>query len=288
MMAFLNQIINNDQKIQLYKFAGEGFVRLPDDYHNDNAVKVCFLDLETTGLNKDTCKIIEFAGKVTAIDKSNGALLGIVDEYESFNDPEESIEPEITRITGITDDIVAGHSIDWESVSRVLNQADIIVAHNASFDRSFMDRYLPLSQDKVWVCSVSDINWPERGFGARGQEILCIWHGFYYESHRAMSDVDALIHLVTHEAEELDNAALELIANAEKPTYKIAALNSPFETKDILKSRRYRWDPQNRYWWKNLVLDEIDTEKEWMADNIYNGHFQGRVDEIGLTDKHKS
>lgn len=288
MMAFLNQIINNDQKIQLYKFAGEGFVRLPDDYHNDNAVKVCFLDLETTGLNKDTCKIIEFAGKVTAIDKSNGALLGIVDEYESFNDPEESIEPEITRITGITDDIVAGHSIDWESVSRVLNQADIIVAHNASFDRSFMDRYLPLSQDKVWVCSVSDINWSERGFGARGQEILCIWHGFYYESHRAMSDVDALIHLVTHEAEELDNAALELIANAEKPTYKIAALNSPFETKDILKSRRYRWDPQNRYWWKNLVLDEIDTEKEWMADNIYNGHFQGRVDEIGLTDKHKS
>ena len=287
-MAFLNQIINNDQKIQLYKFAGEGFVRLPDDYHNDNAVKVCFLDLETTGLNKDTCKIIEFAGKVTAIDKSNGALLGIVDEYESFNDPEESIEPEITRITGITDDIVAGHSIDWESVSRVLNQADIIVAHNASFDRSFMDRYLPLSQDKVWVCSVSDINWPERGFGARGQEILCIWHGFYYESHRAMSDVDALIHLVTHEAEESDNAALELIVNAAKPTYKIAALNSPFETKDILKSRRYRWDPQNRYWWKNLVLDEIDTEKEWMADNIYNGHFQGRVDEIGLTDKHKS
>ena len=287
-MAFLNQIINNDQKIQLYKFAGEGFVRLPDDYHNDNAVKVCFLDLETTGLNKDTCKIIEFAGKVTAIDKSNGELLGIVDEYESFNDPEESIEPEITRITGITDDIVAGHSIDWESVSRVLNQADIIVAHNASFDRAFMDRYLPLSQDKVWVCSVSDINWPERGFGARGQEILCIWHGFYYESHRAMSDVDALIHLVTHEAEESDNAALELIANAAKSTYKIAALNSPFQTKDILKSRRYRWDPQNRYWWKNLVLDEIDTEKEWMADNIYNGHFQGRVDEIGLTDKHKS
>jgi DNA polymerase-3 subunit epsilon len=287
-MAFLNQIINNDQKIQLYKFAGEGFVRLPDDYHNDNAVKVCFLDLETTGLNKDTCKIIEFAGKVTAIDTSNGELLGIVDEYESFNDPEESIEQEITRITGITDDIVAGHSIDWESVSRVLNQADIIVAHNASFDRSFMDRYLPLSQDKVWVCSVSDINWPERGFGARGQEILCIWHGFYYESHRAMSDVDALIHLVTHEEEESDNAALELIANAAKPTYKIAALNSPFQTKDILKSRRYRWDPQNRYWWKNLVLDEIDTEKEWMADNIYNGHFQGRVDEIGLTDKHKS
>jgi len=147
---------------------------------------------------------------------------------------------------------------------------------------------LPISQDKVWVCSVNDINWPERGFGARGQEILCIWHGFYYESHRAMSDVDALIHLVTHDVEGLDKAALELLINAAKPSYKIAALNSPFETKDLLKSRKYRWDPDNRYWWKNLLLEEIEIEKEWMADNIYNGHFQGRIDEIALTEKYKS
>ncbi len=287
-MTFLNKIISNNQKIELYKFKGESFTDLPNDYHNDNAVKVCFLDLETTGLNKDICKIIEFAGKLTAIDKNNGELLGIVDEYESFNDPEEDIDPEITRITGITNEIVAGHSLDWESVSRVVSNADIIVAHNASFDRAFMDRYLPLSQDKVWVCSVNDINWPERGFGARGQELLCIWHGFYYESHRAMSDVDALIHLVTHDVEGLDKASLELLVNAGKPTYKIAALNSPFETKDLLKSRKYRWDPENRYWWKNLLLEEIEIEKEWMADNVYNGHFQGRVDEISLTEKHKS
>ena len=287
-MGFLNKIIDGNKKIELYKFAGEGFIRLPDDYHNDNAVKVCFLDLETTGLNKDSCKIIEFAGKVTAIDKDSGELLGIVDEYESFNDPEESLEPEIVRITGITDEIVAGHSIDWESVSRVLNNADIIVAHNASFDRSFMDRYLPLSQDKVWVCSVGDINWPERGFGARGQEILCIWHGFYYESHRAMYDVDALIHLVTHNTEGSDNAVLELIENAAKPTYKIAAVSSPFETKDILRARKYRWDPANRYWWKNILFEDIDSEKDWMADNVYNGHFKGKVDEISLIDKHKS
>ena len=288
MMTFLDKIITDNQKIELYKFNGESFVELPNDYHNDNAIKVCFLDLETTGLNKETCKIIEFAGKLTAIDKNNGELLGIVDKYESFNDPEEDIDPEITRITGITNEIVAGHSLDWELVSRVISNADIIVAHNASFDRAFMDRYLPLSQDKVWVCSVNDINWPERGFGARGQEILCIWHGFYYESHRAMSDVDALIHLVTHDVEGLDKASLELLVNAGKPTYKIAALNSPFETKDLLKSRKYRWDPENRYWWKNLLLEEIEIEKEWMADNIYNGHFQGRIDEIALTEKYKS
>ena len=286
-MGFLNKIIDHDKKIKLYKFEGESFTSLPEGYHNDNAVKVCFLDLETTGLQKD-CKIIEFAAKITAIDKNSGELLGVVDEYESFNDPEEALDPVITRITGLTDDIIAGHSIDWEAVSRILNSADIIIAHNAFFDRGVMDRHLPLSQDKVWACSVNDINWTERGFSARGQEILCIWHGFYYDSHRAMFDVDALIHLITHDIEGSDNAVLELLVNAAMPIYKIAALKSPFHTKDLLRLRKYRWDPENKYWWKNISLDEIDIEKEWMADTIYNGHFQGKVDEISITDKYKS
>ncbi|MDC0918030.1 hypothetical protein OAQ61_02885 [Candidatus Marinimicrobia bacterium] len=156
------------------------------------------------------------------------------------------------------------------------------------FDRGVMDRHLPLSQDKVWACSVNDINWTERGFSARGQEILCIWHGFYYDSHRAMFDVDALIHLITHDIEGSDNAVLELLVNAAMPIYKIAAIGSPFHTKDLLRLRKYRWDPENKYWWKNISLDEIDIEKEWMADTIYNGHFQGKVDEISITDKYKS
>ena len=217
-MTFLKKTISDNQKIELYKFNGDDFIDLDDGYHNDDAVKVCFLDLETTGLNKETCKIIEFAGKLTAIDKNNGELIGIIDKYQSFNDPEENIAPEITRVTGITNEDVAGHSLDWEYISNLINHADIIVAHNASLDRAFMDRYLPLSKDKVWVCSVNDINWPQRGFGARGQEMLCIWHGFYYESHRAMSDVDSLIPLVTIDVAGLNKASVELLANAKKPS----------------------------------------------------------------------
>jgi predicted DNA-binding protein YlxM (UPF0122 family) len=44
----------------------------------------------------------------------------------------------------------------------------------------------------------------------------------------------------------------------------------------------------NKYWWKNLSLSEIDIEKEWMSDAIYNGIFQGKVEEISVTDKYKS
>ena len=287
-MSFLKKTINQNNKIELYKFAGEDFVNLSTEYQNEGALKVCFLDLETTGSNKETCKIIEFAGKLTAIDKNNGELIGIIDSYQSFNDPEEPITTEITRITGITNADVDGHSLDWELISQIIHNSDIIVAHNASFDRAFMDRYLPLSKDKVWVCSLNDINWSKRGFNARGQEILCIWHGFYYESHRAMYDVDALIHLVTYDIEGQEKASLELISNSSKPIYRIAAVNSPFDTKDLLKARKYRWNPKRKYWWKNILFEELEAEKEWMAQNIYNGNFIGKIDEIGLTDKYKN
>ena len=286
-MTFLKKLINDNQRIELEKFDGSDFIVLPSDYHNDQCTKICFLDLETTGLNVQNCKIIEFAAKLTAIDNVSGELLGIVDEYQSFNDPEEIIDPVITRITGIDNSTVEGHSIDWESVSRLLDNADIIVAHNARFDRGVMDRLFPLSQEKVWLCSMKDINWMERGLNKLAQEILCIWHGFYYDSHRAMFDVDALIHLVTYNVDDLNNAVLELLMNATKPTYRIIALNSDFDKKDLLKERRYSWNPTKKYWWKNLVYEEIENEKEWMATHIYNGDFRGKIDEIALTDKHK-
>ena len=287
-MTFLKKTIKSNQSIELYKFNGENFVNLPQNFHDENTIKVCFLDLETTGKNKESSKIIEFAGKLAAINKENGELIGIIDSYQSFNDPEELISPVITRITGITNKDVEGHSLDWEIISSMLNKADIVVAHNATFDRGFMDRYLPLSKEKVWACSVNDINWSQRGFNAKGQEILCIWHGFYYESHRAMYDVDALIHLVTYDVKGQNKASLELISNSVKPTYKIVAINSPYETKDLLKLRNYRWNRVKRYWWKNIFIEDLESEKEWMADNIYNGHFQGQVVEIELTDKYKS
>ena len=101
-MTFLKKTIKSNQSIELYKFNGENFINLPPNFHDENTIKVCFLDLETTGTNKESSKIIEFAGKLAAINKANGDLIGIIDSYQSFNDPEELISPVITRITGIT------------------------------------------------------------------------------------------------------------------------------------------------------------------------------------------
>ena len=81
---------------------------------------------------------------------------------------------------------------------KLISNSHLVVAHNSYFDRPFLEKYL--DKHIPWACSFNDIDWFERGFINSKLELLCIWHGFYFESHRAMSDVDALINLVSHES----------------------------------------------------------------------------------------
>ena len=286
-MTFIKELIVPENKIELRKFDGNTLSNQIVDQSNANSSKICILDLETTGLDKANDKIIELAVKLVSVDNKTGDLNAILNQYESFQDPEEYIDEKVSMVNGITNDMVDGHAINWDSVEEILDSADIIVAHNAGFDRAFMDRYLPISKEKIWICSVNDVDWLSRGFTSSKQELLCIWHGFYYDSHRAMSDVDALINLITHPSNETNKPVLDLIENASNPIYKVSAINSPYETKDILKSNGYFWNGDQKCWWKNILLGEIESEKRWLADNVYGGHFMGIVEEISLTDKYK-
>ena len=286
-MTFIKELIVPENKIELRKFDGNTLSNQIVDQSNANSSKICILDLETTGLDKANDKIIELAVKLMSVDNKTGDLNAILNQYESFQDPEEHIDEKVSMVNGITNDMVDGHAINWDSVEEIMESADLIIAHNAGFDRAFMDRYLPISKEKIWICSVNDVDWLSRGFTSSKQELLCIWHGFYYDSHRAMSDVDALINLITHPSNETNKPVLDLIENASNPIYKVSAINSPYETKDILKSNGYFWNGDQKCWWKNLLLGEIESEKRWLADNVYGGHFMGIVEEISLTDKYK-
>jgi len=288
-MSFIKSVKKTAHGIELINYDGADLKPEPIQQFQIQLdhLTVCFLDTETTGINLIDDKIIEIALKSVIIDTTSGSIVQVTNAYESFQDPGQHIEEEITLINGINDEMVKGQNIDWTAVGQIFNSADIIVAHNARFDRAFLDRNLPESRSKLWGCSISDINWLKRGFTNSKQELLCVWHGFYYASHRAMTDVDALIHLVTHPSYETDKPIVELITNANTPYFKLIAKDSAFETKDILKANKYRWDSGNKYWWKRVDESQVNDEKQWLTDHVYSGIFRGILEKVALEDKYK-
>ena len=285
-MTFIKSIQTSENNIILKKFGKPAPELLITD---QECISIGFLDTETTGVNRVNDKIIELALKVVTFEKSSGMIISIDQVYESFNDPGEEISQEITMLTGISDDMVNGQSIDWGKVDTILRDTDIVVAHNASFDRAFVEKHSSVSQTKIWACSINDIDWLGRGFTSSKQELLCYWHGFYFEAHRAMNDVDALIHLLTHSSYDIDRPVLELIENSQKPTYVIFATNFNYDPvkKDIVKANKYKWNAIEKIWYKNVTFDNLESEKEWLTGVIYDFNFEGRVDEISLMDKYK-
>jgi len=87
----------------------------------------------------------------------------------------------------------------------------------------------------------------------------------------------------------LPNKIIEIFKKASEPDYIIFADNFQFDPikKDILKSNKYRWNNQEKIWFKNVKYDELEAQKEWLTSIIYDSFFEGRVQQINPVDKYK-
>ena len=92
-------------------------------------------DIETTGLDSETDKIIE----IGAVRIENGR---VTKSFQTFVDPEMDLPPEIVQLTGITDRDVFGAPSQAEAVASFIQFAGNLplAAHNAAFDVGFITR----------------------------------------------------------------------------------------------------------------------------------------------------
>lgn len=230
---------------------------------------VCIIDTETTGLNTDSCEIIELGYQLVEFD-SNGYFYKVVCAKNFLNEPEAEISAEVTQVTGLTLEDVKGHQIPWEEVAADMAQVQLCIAHNAGFDRPILERYHACFVEKVWGCSASQIDWFHLAkVGSRSQEFLCWKVGhFYYEAHRALDDVQALTQLLSQPISDNAQPALSfLLKTVRQQKVMIKATGAPFDLKDDLKQRGYRWQPQQRVWQKVFDAAEQEAELAWLLDH---------------------
>ena len=101
-------------------------------------------------------RVIELGICLFEYDRQNGRIYKVLGSWEWFEDPGIAIPPEVTEITGITDEMVGGHRIDDFAVDDLLSGVVLIIAHNADFDRRFVEKRLPVFATKHWACSRSE------------------------------------------------------------------------------------------------------------------------------------
>lgn len=249
-----------------------------DGVPQGKVVNVLVLDTETTGLDQSRDKIIELAMLRVNVDSATGLPTGDVEVYDGLEDPGMPISREIEIITGISSDMVKGQRLDEARIAALLDGADLVIAHNAAFDRPFVEARLPQFQKLSWGCSFADIDWKAEGHGSAKLEYLAMELGWFYDAHRAEVDCHALLAVLGTMLPASQRTGLaKVIAAAQRPGYRLQATAAPFDAKDLLKARAYRWNAEQKVW-HTLLDDEaqLQAECDWLKSSVY-GNRPARV-----------
>jgi DNA polymerase-3 subunit epsilon len=117
-------------------------------------------------------------------------------------------------------------------------RADLVIAHNANFDRKILERQFPELCHRPWACSVADIDWLFEGYDSAKLFNLATAFGFFYPAHSALDDCHAGVAILTQTLPRTGGPVMEkLLQNARRVEYRFWALDAPFDARIKLKER---------------------------------------------------
>lgn len=208
---------------------------------------VC-VDLETTGLNPKTDKIIEI-GAVKVLDGE------IIDRFSSFVNPGRKLEERIVELTGIQDEDLVEAPLIEEVLPRILEFIGdaYLLGHSVLFDFSFLKK-AAVNQKLTFEREAIDTLKIARKYLAdlehRSLDYLCDFYEISHNAHRALADAEATHVLYGKLLEKFYNPE-DVLFQPRKLIFK-AKKDSPATNSQ--KERLYRLTNQH-----NITLD-VDIE----------------------------
>jgi DNA polymerase III epsilon subunit family exonuclease len=144
----LKRLVKDDPRLVL---RDDGFVELlPDERERMplNESEFVVVDVETTGINPHLDRITEISA--FKVGQRSNHHLAITDEFTTLVQPDREIPHGITRLTGITNQMVAKSPRFAEVADELIDFIGngVIVAHNAHFDINFINSEINRVYDK--------------------------------------------------------------------------------------------------------------------------------------------
>ena len=208
------------------------------------------IDTETTGLEPENHCCVEVGAIL--FDVQSRAVLA----QQSFLLPAETNAAEpINRIPAA----VTRLSQPWKEAllwfQNLLDAADVLVAHNAAFDRQWFGRGELPAVTQPWLCSMEDMRWPaDRQLRSRPSvRDLALAYGVpVWAAHRALTDCIYLAEVFAR-CDDLE----QLLLQGLEPRQLVRAKVS-YDDRQLARDAGFRWnDPIKGAWARRLSEREI-------------------------------
>ena len=213
-------------------------------------VKLAVVDVETTGLDPVEHELIGLSVVCVEIDCVTGELQKIVNSYSGQREPTRPIPSDLEQIVGIRAADLAGMRLDVARIHQVLEGCELVLAHNAAFDRPFLAPHVPVLDQFTWVCTLRDIDW----FGTEQQPKASIDHllALYKlkeSSGTPADDCRALIEILGRPLPVSGHTGFAaLLASARSPQYRYLVPNPCAESGTVLVELGFKFDPEANAW----------------------------------------
>ena len=256
------------EQIQREKESGVSLVEVENE-------KGVVLDVEATGLSIGHDDVIQLALLPFEYEVPSGKILSIKKEeaFDGLREPRIPISTEASLITGITNEMVINKKIESIDVENIINNTDLIIAHNDSYDRPMVEQHWNCFKNVSWACTFKSIDWLKEGFSSAKLELLGVNFGWFYEGHDAFNDCEACLALLSETLPNRDNTVFSAVREyATNPTFLIKAIDAPYSKRNLLRRRGYKWRPADqlngKVWWTETK--DYEEEVKWLNDEIYN------------------
>jgi DNA polymerase-3 subunit epsilon len=207
---------------------------------------ILILDTETTGTDPAKDRIVEIGAVLWSVEHTcalsawSELVIGDGNAAETINRI-----PAAALVRGIKPPAAMA------TLRALAGRADVVVAHNASFDRGFIGEDVGLP----WVCSMDDLAWPRQASGTSLAATALAHDVGIVTAHRALADCLILARLLER-VTELGHDVRAMLRLGLRPKATYQAMVS-YADRELAKAAGFTWHGEAKRWTRRLAAEDV-------------------------------